>query len=818
MSINFSKKVVIAHDGLLTISVGSSRKSRRWKAKSVSWSGLLGFLSQTRRTTETRTEYRAMAKDEQDQIKDVGGFVGGRLKGENRTAVNMGTRQLVTLDADYAKSDFWSTVELLTGFASCIYSTHKHSSETPRFRWVIPLTRPVGPDEYQAVARKLASMVGIDNFDDTTYQPHRLMYWPSTSMDGEFVFRYKDSAWANPDELLAEYGEDWHDQSLWPVSSRQSQLIKREMKKQQDPLEKSGIIGQFCRAYTIQEAIAEFLPDEYEECAGGDRYTYKAGSSTGGAVAYDDKFLYSHHATDPGSMQLLNAFDLVRVHKFGAMDEGKSADVIATALPSYKAMCEFASKDKAVKVLAVKEAQDSAGDLFEDLGDEPDDLSWAEKLKCNGRTGKILSTRENIRLILTNDKHFKGVLGWDSFAQRIAMVKKASWRSADDDNPYWDDADDSQVRYLLETCYEIDSRPKIEDEVLNVASMYKFHPVRDFLNGLVWDHQPRMEKLFIDYLGAEDTPYVRAVTRKMLIAAVGRVMKPGLKFDNMVVLEGRQGLGKSYLLKKLGGKWFNDSLTTVQGKEAYEQLRGGWIYEMSELAALKKSEIEPVKQFISKQVDSYRVAYGRRMSEFPRQCVFIGTTNESTFLRDSTGNRRFWPVSCGVCEPVRSLWSDESTEWIHQVWAEALEAYKGGETVWLGAEIEQEAVKAQEAHTEENELVGMVAEFLDKPIPANWYELDIAVRKEVMQGTGFAVDEADSVLRDKVCLAEIWVEMLGGDMTRFDFHSKKRIADAMNKIPWWVKGTTSRFGSSYGTQKCWKKNKRIKEELDKLLS
>lgn len=228
-----------------------------------------------------------------------------------------------------------------------------------------------------------------------------------------------------------------------------------------------------------------------------------------------------------------------------------------------------------------------------------------------------------------------------------------------------------------------------------------------------------------------------------------------------------------------------------------------------------------MKQFISKQVDSYRVAYGRRMSEFPRQCVFIGTTNESTFLRDSTGNRRFWPVSCGVCEPVRSLWSDESTEWIHQVWAEALEAYKGGETVWLGAEIEQEAVKAQEAHTEENELVGMVAEFLDKPVPANWYDLDISVRKEVMQGTGFEVDEADSVLRDKVCLAEIWVEMLGGDMTRFDFHSKKRIADAMNKIPWWVKGTTSRFGSSYGTQKCWKRSKRskrIKEELNKLLS
>ncbi len=816
MSVGTVKKVQIAYDGLLTISVGSSRKSKRWKPKSISWSGLLEYLSSTRRTTEIQSEYRAMSKDEQDSIKDVGGFIGGKLKGDNRNAANMGTRQLVTLDADYARKDFWSIVELLTGFASCIYSTHKHTNEIPRLRWVIPLSRPVNPDEYQAVARKLASMVGIDNFDDTTYQPHRLMYWPSTSMDGEYVFKYKDSQWASPDQLLAEYGEDWTDQSLWPVSSRQSQLIQREMKKQQDPLEKSGIVGQFCRAYTIQDAITEFLADEYEECVGGNRYTYKAGSSTGGAVVYDDKFLYSHHATDPGSMQLLNAFDLVRVHRFGAMDDGKGADVASTALPSYKAMCEFAAKDKAVKVLAVREAQSNAQEFFEDLGDEEseDDLAWAEKLRCNGKTGKVLSTRENIRLILMNDKHFKGVLGWDSFAQRLAMVRKASWRSADDDNPFWDDADDSQVRYLLETCYEIDSRPKIEDEVLNVASMNKFHRVRDFLNSLTWDNRPRMDCLFIDFLGAEDKPYTRTVTRKMLIAAVGRVMSPGLKFDNMIVLDGPQGIGKSYLLKKLGGRWFSDSLTTVQGKEAYEQLRGAWIIEMSELAALKKSDIEPVKQFISKQVDSYRVAYGRRMSEFPRQCVFVGTTNESTFLRDSTGNRRFWPVPCGVCKPHMSLWSDKSTEYIHQVWAEAVVAYKSGESVWLGAEMEQEAVKAQEAHTEENELIGMIAEFLDKPIPPNWYQLDIGVRKEVMQGTGFDVDPADSMLRDKICLAEIWVEMLNGDRNRFDFSSKKKIADAMRKLPGWVQGSTGKFGNGYGTQKCWK---RVYHELKSLL-
>lgn len=803
------QKISLKYDGLFAISVGSSRKSKLWKQKTISWSGLVSRLAITKRTAESQRDYLQMRKEDQDRIKDIGGFVGGTLKDGIRKSANMGNRQLVTLDADYANIDFWDTIELMTGFACCMYSTHKHSKEKPRYRWVIPLTRAVNPDEYQAVSRKLADKVDINIFDDTTYQPCRLMYWPSTSDDGEYRFEYQDGPWVDPDDILKEY-DDWQNQSEWPVSSRQSALIRKEMKKQQDPLKKHGIIGLFCRAYTIQDAIAKFLSSTYEECANGDnRYTYTAGSSTGGAVVYDDKFLYSHHATDPCSMQLVNAFDLVRIHKFSDMDDGCRVDT-ATKLPSYKAMCELASSDKEVKVLSVKEGFDNTAELFEDLGEEKpsehDELDWAEKLKCDDKTGKVLSTRENVRLILKYDKHFKGMIGWDAFAQRISCTSNPAWRHGGE-RPYWTDADDAQVRYILETCYGIDSRPKIEDELLNVANMHKFHPVRDYLEGLKWDGIKRMETLFIDCLGASDEPYVRAVTRKMLIAAVGRVMNPGMKFDNMIVLEGRQGLGKSYLLKLLGGEWFSDSLTTVQGKEAYEQLSGAWIIEMSELAALKKSDIEPIKQFISKQIDSYRVAYGRRLSEFPRQCIFVGTTNESTFLRDHTGNRRFWPVTCGLCEPRMSLWSDDIKNYIHQVWAEALEAYRGGETVWLGSEMECEAMKKQEEHTEENQLVGMLAEFLDRPITPDWYDLPLNTRQEVMQGTGFEVDMSNAVKRDRICRAEIWVELLGGDLKRFDAHMKKEIGSAMERMPEWGMSTTRRFGQGYGTQRCWVRKK-----------
>lgn len=805
------KDIILSHDGALAISTGNSRWAKIWKQKKVYWSALIKRLSRTKRTLETQAQYLQMDKAKQDTIKDVGGFVGGTLKGGRRLAATAGTRQLVTLDADYADSSLWDLVELLYGdYSMCCYSTHKHNPKKPRLRLILPLDRPVGPDEYQAIARKIAENFGIDMFDDTTYQPQRLMYWPSTSADGEFYFRWQDGNWLSADAVLAEYDGDWQDQSLWPVSSRQNTIIRQAMKKQEDPLAKEGIVGTFCRAYSISEAIEKYLSDVYEPCAGHtDRYTYTPGSSTGGAVVYEDKWLYSHHATDPSSMKLCNAFDLVRLHKYGDLDEGHTTED-PTKLPSWKKMLKLCSADANVREQQMKERMQSVQDEFGDLGeDEEENYDWMTKLKTNEKTGAILPTRANIRLILNNDSHVKGTFGWDDFAQRIAILKPPSWRQEDNRKPYWGDADDSELRYLLETLYNIDSRQKIEDETLNAAMRHSFHDVRNYLHSLTWDGTPRMDTLFVDYLGAVDTPYTRTVTRKMLIAAVGRVEHPGLKFDNMVVLEGPQGIGKSYIFKKLGKKWFSDSLTTVQGKEAFEQLRGFWIIEMGELAALKKSEVEPIKQFISKQVDSYRVAYGRRISEFPRQCIFVGTTNESTFLRDHTGNRRFWPIKVGL-EPIRkSLWDPGIDAEIDMIWAEAEAAWKAGEDVWIGKDMEQTAKDVQAAHTEENPYVGMIQEFLNTDLPENWYQLDIQTRRNFLRGEGFEIDMGHSFKRTRVCPMEIWCEMLGGDMKRFSNYDRKEIRDALGQLPDWELYKSGRvnlsFGKFYGQQRSYVK-------------
>lgn len=804
--------IVVSHDGLLTICTGSSRKTRVWKQKQISWSKLIQRLSVTKRTNETQAQYFKLGKARQDEIKDVGGFVGGELENGKRTALTVINRQLITLDADFAEQNFWDKVKNLFDKAICIYSTHKHTKENPRLRLVIPMDRAVSPDEYQAISRKIADCFGIDNFDDTTYQPHRLMYFPSTSSDAEFFFQWQDGEFLSADTILAEY-DDWQDVSQWARSKRSKELVQHEIKKAEDPLSKEGLIGAFCRSYTIQEVIAEYLSDVYEE-VNKDRYTFKAGTGSGGAIVYEDKWLYSFHSTDPCSLILCNAFDLVRIHKFGDFDEGKDAKSVST-LPSYTKMLNLCSKDSKVKILINEEALQD----FDDLGEEKPDMSWSSKLKLHEKTGKILQTRSNIRIILENDPRIKGCLGYDKFSQRIAIMKPLFWRSKNDSSVYWNDSDDAQIRYFLETYYGIDNKLKIDEEITSVAELHSFHRVREYLNRLKWDGKERLNKLFIDYLGVEDNEFSRMITRKTLIAAVGRVMSPGLKYDNMIVLTGAQGLGKSELLSRLGKKWFSDSLSDLQSKDAYEALRGYWIIEIAELDAMKKSEVATTKKFISKKIDSFRVSYGKRAQDFPRQCVFFGTTNETIFLKDKTGNRRFFPLSCSFERRKKSVFEEENIEAeIDQIWAEALTAWKKGESVWIGYEMEQVARKIQEQHTEEIPLVGAIEEYLNKEIPQNWYDRNMQSRIEFIRGNGdFDEAKQNTFKREKICTAEIWCELLGGEMKRLTPYESKNIVDALMCLTDWMpyKGNGEKlfFGSAYGSQKAFvRKDANISEE------
>ncbi len=783
----------ITHDKALDVAVGNSRKTKVWKNKTMLWSELLARMEKETRTPETMAEYKAMSREQQSEVKDVGGFVGGYCIEGNRSHISH--RSILCLDADYATPALWDDWSLLFGNAGAVYSTHKHTPEKPRLRLVVPLSRNVDPEEYQAIGRRVAATLGIDQFDDTSYQPQRLMYWPSASQDAEYIFQYTDGDFLDPDAILAQY-HNWRDVSSWPISSREPEAIKKSANKQKDPLEKPGLVGAFCRAYSIEEAIAEFVP-AYQPSE-GDRYTYTEGSTASGVVTYDGKFSYSHHATDPASMQLCNAWDLVRLHKFSALDEDCDPTVAVSSRPSYKAMADLATADERVKVQIVADRMAESRDAFAEAEIPATGEDWRAKLKVTEKGG-IASTIENVVTILNGDPSFSGRIAFNEMTHNIVALGSLPWRKSKGERQ-WSDADDADLRYYLERVYGLSGKDKIFDAVNVVAMAHKFHPVRDYLDSCTWDGEPRLETLLVDYLGAEDSPYTRAVTRKTLVAAVARIYRPGCKFDYMLTLRGRQGLGKSAIAAKLGGQWFSDTFSTMQGKESFEQLGGAWIVEVGELAGMRKAEAETIKQYISKQSDRFRPAYGRRLQDFPRQCIFIGTTNETQFLRDTTGNRRFWVVDTPN-KPRLDMWSELTPEVVSLIWGEAVQFYKQGEKLFLPKELEAVAREVQELYEEENPKVGIVAQYLERLLPEDWDAKDSYSRRAWLES-----GELGTVPRETVCTLELWVEALGQNPDRFDRYASKEVRDIMEKIPEWRhQGNAIKTMKPYGRQRYYKK-------------
>lgn len=800
---NREQQITLLHDGLIKISVGRSRKETRWQSKELKWSELIEKLSKTVYTEESFEEYKQLPKAEQDDIKDVGGFVGGTLIGGKRGRDTIDKRNLITLDADFAKPGLWDTISMLFDFSCCIYSTHKHSPEKPRLRIVIPLQRPVSPDEYQAISRRVASDIGMNYFDDTTHEPSRLMYWPSTSRDGIYQFNYMDGEWLNPDGVLARYS-DWKDTRQWPESSKVREVRAKQSKRHGNPKEKGGVLGAFCRTYSVRAAINKFLSDVYIPCADRDRYTYTKGSTTGGLVIYEDgDFAYSYHGTDPAVGRLLNSFDLVRIHSFGELDHEAKEGTPIHKLPSFQKMLSFCLEDDGVRVALGQETIKSGKESYAKQDDTGSD--WLKLMDVDKR-GSYKPTIANVVLILQNDPDLKGRIALNEFSHRTMIRKSLPWHTLENEveGDSWKDSDDAALRHYIEETYGITCPGKINDAVLIVEEKNKYHPIVEYLESLVWDGVRRVESLFIDYLGADDGPYTRAVTKKALVAAVARVFVPGIKFDYMLVLVGKQGIGKSYIINRLGRSWYSDSLNTVQGKEAYEQLQDAWLIEMAELSAAKKAETESVKHFISKQEDIYRVAYGKRVNKFKRQCVFFGTTNDIEFLRDKTGNRRFWPVVTGKGRASKNLWKDMTESEIDQIWAEAVAIWKAGEELFLRNDIEEEAERRQELHTEESLNVGLIREYLNMLLPEDWRKMKIWERRNFIHKRGDK-NRVGTVKREKVCAMEIWVEVLEGELKEIGNGKSREINDILRKMEGWQPypngdGKVS-FGNPYGNQR-----------------
>lgn len=791
----------LKYDFDLDIATAHSRLSRKWRNRSWKWSEILAKCTDTKRTGESMREYLRMSREEQSSVKDVGGFVGGYLSNGIRKTANVIYRTLVTLDIDFGTSEVWEDFTTNYSCAAMVYSTHKHTPEKPRLRLVLPADRQMTPAEYEPVCRYWTSRIGIELFDHTTYQLPRLFYWPSTSRDGDYFFDWQDGPAFSVDAVLATYRNP-QDASEWPMSSREGDVLAHEIRKAGDPLEKPGLIGAFCRAYTIEEAIERFLPDVYEKTGAEGRYTYRAGSVAGGLVCYEGKFAYSHHETDPASMRLCNAFDLVRIHKYGISDEGSRVTDVAR-LPSYSKMQDFAAADKAVRVLLTRERLADADSDFSGVDTEDTketNSDWMAELDRD-RKGTVKSTAKNIICILENDPALAGHLWHDLFSGFDLVRGGLPW---DRKAVQWGNRDDANLRIYMEERYEITGKDRIKDAKDAVLTRHRTHPVRDYLESLAWDGTPRLERLIIDYIGAEDTPLNRAMTRKHFTAAVARVMHPGCKYDYCLIMAGAEGIGKSTLFSIMGGDWFNDSLITTEGKNGMEQLRCGWIIELAELSSIKRSDVEQVKNYISRRDDIYRAAYGSVVEKHPRQCVFCGTTNETYFLKGDTGNRRFWVIAVDPDLRRHPDFTEALVRDRDQLWAEAVEYWRQGEKLYLPADLEAEARRRQSQYNDDvdDPLRDMLAVFLDMKLPTDWESWDLNRRRAYVRNPD-PLDEEGVARRDRVCAAEFICERMGREMSDKEYkYLSRRVCRLLVGLGW-EPGSVSRHAEKlYGRQKC----------------
>lgn len=819
---------MVTPDSTYIIAVGRSRRDTEWHNKVVTWFQLKKLL-QHRRTACTLREYQQLSKEEQGRIKDVGGFVGGELKADGRrTADNIKQRTLLTLDVDHATA---LPTKIAPHYALIVYSTHSHTPEAPRYRVVAPLSRPCNDIEYQAVAHRMAEGLGVDIVDMTSCEPSRLMYWAAAPKDADTFYYQQDGEPVDVDAMLATY-KDYTNTAEWagtPRVGRPRTTQRGAAARMEDPRTKDNIVGSWCRTYDCIDVLEQMIPNLYKP-AGFNRYTHIGSSSWGGMCIYDNgTFCYSYHNSDPIGGQLLNSWDLYRLTHFSHLDDSAAATTRADRLPSFKAMAQHALEIPEIKKDFLAHRTELNTDEWDEVGfsfsetttpEETDD--WLSELATDAK-GNIANTLTNYALILKHDPNaIKGRVVYDEFRGEKRVVGDLPWERTDGTS--WTDADTACLALYIDRTYKLRSKDYLTMmlDAVTQGNDFRRNVVQEFIEQEPWDGIPRVDDLFVKYLGAEDNDYSRMITRKSLVACVARAYKPGIKYDQITVLVGSQGIGKSSILRKLagGGDLFMDSFTMdARSNKMQESVRGAWIIEIPELEGFYKQDMNVIKSFVSKQSDTYRPAYGREQIKVPRTCVFFATTNEGDFLRDSSGNRRFWIIQCG--EPQAPL-SELTPSEVAQVWAEAKVIWDSGkERLYLNTDESKELAKRQRDYDMDNDLLGELQAFLEIRLPADWEEYSKLERRAYIQarksgapytrtemsGGNLATVKVDGVCpRIEISAVEVLNEFFGEDNGRGNVQTRKANS-LLRKLDGWT-ATKERpiLSGGYGRQTIFKKD------------
>ncbi|MFK7669875.1 VapE domain-containing protein [Pseudomonas lundensis] len=330
---------------------------------------------------------------------------------------------------------------------------------------------------------------------------------------------------------------------------------------------------------------------------------------------------------------------------------------------------------------------------------------WKDQL-ARTENGSLIAHMQNVELILGNDERWAGVIAFSAFSSKIVKLRTPPYGGGTGD---WGDIDDIRVMKWLAQQYNLQVKASSVIEAVSVvAHDHSFHPVRNYLNKLEWDRVPRLDTWLNTVMGVAQSGYSAKVGKRWMISAVARVMRPGCKADSVMILEGGQGEGKSTAMSILGGDWFMDTPFALGDKDGFQAIRGKWIIELGELDSFNKAESTKAKQFFSASTDTYRESYGRRTNDVPRQCVFVGTTNQDEYLKDATGNRRYWPVACTKVD------LEQLREIRDQLWAEAMFCYEAGEIWWVNRDETAMFSEAQDERFVVDEWEGPILNWLEE--------------------------------------------------------------------------------------------------------
>lgn len=706
--------------------------SKNWKHKRMTLEKIIDYFEDFKILDMTRKEYKNLNAVEKAEFKlKQPGFIGGEFEGSRRSIKDVLSRSLIALDIDETHGvDVPALAKKKFPFSYYIYETVSSTRKQRKYRIVFFLDKDIPPGEYQPMARKLAKYIGLELVDITCYRVNQMMYKPvflkNAKPFGMMVYKKHDLV---KTKLLRKMFDNIDNPLEWDLAEDEAPPAGFMNLSMDDPRTKPGAIGLFCEAYSVTEALDNFLSDHYE-ASNSNRYSYLHGSSRNGLVIYDDDtYCYSNHQSDPtNNGHVNNAYDMVRIVLFGDKDKDGHEYKNELKKPSAVAMQLLMAEDEKVRdVLSARKLEEVNADfgVYEDREVYDEVLNDGGSIELVGESIPLKQQRvtaeenkefqdqlqytkaltvkqspQNLRTIIESDPRLVNRLRYDEFSDDMCFLGQAPWNRLPKIQRAWTDTDLTNLSYYISTNYDDIHFPDAElaNYVDMVAKDNKFNPVESYFAQLpAWDGVERGEHL-AELLGAEDTEANRLIMRKTLLAMMHRVHYPGCEAPNVTIFQGKQGVGKSVFWKLLcpEEKYFNDSAVAIGSKDGYEQLKGRLITELGELSDIKKSNNNAVKQFLASTSDSYRGSYARYKADHPRQGIIVGSTNDTQFLTDTTGNRRYKVIEV-FGDSSKVTRETMTREYVAQVWAEAKEWFNAGEGCYFNKE--QEAITEKIAET-----------------------------------------------------------------------------------------------------------------------